>query len=131
MLEILEEAIENARKEAQAKKGRGHDNASRLEWTKTLHRLLETYDLQLERIKHHVRGNPKLGNADEPGNCDNSLVEFERRFQTCVLDSWTTEDLKLECQDCGNYSRDVYYRTLKDRARYWTRYKRLNSLRTS
>ena len=111
MLEVLEEAVENARKEAQAKKGRGHDNESRLEWTKTLHRLLETYDLQLERIKHHLWGNPARGDIDEPGNCDNGIVEFERSFQHCLLDPWTSSDLKLKCEDCGTLSEEVSTRT--------------------
>jgi len=111
VLEILEEAIENAREESQAKTGRGRDNASRLEWTKTLHRLLETYGSELESIKHHIWGNPSLGNVDEPGEALNGLVEFERSFQRGVLDPWDREDLQLECEDCGRSSEEVTNRS--------------------
>ena len=111
VLEILEEAIENAREESQAKTGRGRDNASRLEWTKTLHRLLETYGSELESIKRHIWGNPGLGETGEPGEDANGLVEFERSFQRCVMDPWRPDDLKLECEDCGRSSEEVTSRS--------------------
>ena len=105
LLEVLEEAIENARAESQAKTGRGRDNASRLEWTKTLHRLLETYEYQLEAIKRHLYGTYEIG---EPGEKQDRLIEFERKFNTFVAKPWKADDLKLRCGDCGAISEDVH-----------------------
>jgi len=102
ILEFLEEAIENAREMSQARTGRGHDNASRLEWTKAMMRLIEVYDAQLHSVKRHI-----WGATGEPGEVTNGAVEFERDFQRLVLDPWTQEDLKLECEDCGTLSEDV------------------------
>jgi len=42
-LQILEGQIEQAKEMSTAKGGRGHDKKSRLEWTKTLMKLLELY----------------------------------------------------------------------------------------
>lgn len=102
ILEFLEEAIENAHEMSQARTGRGHDNASRLEWTKAMMRLIEVYDAQLHSVKRHI-----WGATGEPGEARNGLIEFERMFQGCVLDPWTPEDLKLECEDCGASREDV------------------------
>ena len=102
ILEFLEEAIENAREMSQARTGRGHDNASRLGWTKTLMRLVEVYDTHLGIVKYHI-----WGASREPGEVTNGLVEFERAFQRLVLDPWKRDDLKLECEDCGKLAEQV------------------------
>jgi hypothetical protein len=107
-LQVLEEAIENAREMASAKTGRGHDSSSRLEWSKTLMRLLELYDGQLTEIKNHIWGHTGPGSdKDEVADSDNGFIEFERLFQGIVLESWTSEHLKLKCVDCGVSSQQV------------------------
>jgi hypothetical protein len=106
ILTVLEESIEQARRESQAKTGRGRDNARRLEWVKILIHLLELYDKQLETIKRHIYLNSMPGAAEEPGQSDNGLIEFERRFLE-VQKHWTLDDLKLKCHDCGEISMEV------------------------
>ena len=117
-LQVLEKAIENAREMANAKTGRGHDSSSRLEWSKTLMRLVELYDSQLSAIKRHIWGNTDAGGNVEPCDSDNGFVEFERLFQNNVLTPWTSEDLKLRCVDCGvsseNVSEQTVYKTEYD-----------------
>lgn len=73
-------------------------------------RLLELYDLQLETIKRHIYGSSAPGAGSEPGEETNGLIVFERDFQHLVQERWGPDDLKLECEDCGIISEDVYNR---------------------
>ena len=96
-IQLLEEAIAQAREMSRAKGGRGHDKQSRLEWTKALSKLLELYAGELKDIKGELWGrNLELGSP----LADNTM-EFERRFQQRLLEPWTPKDLELVCEDCG------------------------------
>jgi len=116
-LQVLEEAIENAREMAMAKTGRGHDSSGRLEWSKTLMKLVELYDSQLSAIKRHIWGNTDAGGNDEPCDSSNGFIEFERLFQNNVLTPWTSQDLNLKCVDC-----DVSSQQVSEQAVYKTAY---------
>ena len=111
-LQVLEEAIENTTEMTKARTGRGHDSASRLEWTKTLMKLLELYNNQLSAIKVHLWGHTGPGANDEPCDSSNGFVEFERLFQNNVLTPWSSEDLNLKCVDCGVSSQEVSEKTV-------------------
>lgn len=96
-IQLLEEAIGQARDMSRAKGGRGHDQESRLEWTKTLSKLLELYAGELRDIKGELWGRDlELGSP----LVDNTMG-FERRFQQRLLEPWTPKDLELTCEDCG------------------------------
>jgi hypothetical protein len=114
-LEILEEQIEQAREMATAKTGRGHDKTSRLEWSKTLLRLLELYAQELDTMKRYLHGDPTPGAGDEPCDDSNGFVEFERLFQSVVVHPWGPKDLELECNDCGKSSKDVSEKYVEDK----------------
>lgn len=95
VLEISEEAIKNAREMIKAKTGRGHDSESRLEWSKILVKLLETYDSQLSAIRRHLWGNTDKADSDEPGvSGEEGFIEFEKDFQKFLLTPWNQERLK-------------------------------------
>jgi hypothetical protein len=117
ILRVLEESIEQARNESQAKVGRGRDNASRLEWSRTLIRLLELYDEQLEAVKRHLYGSSMPGAGTEPGQMKDGLINFERQFLATVQMPLTLDSLKGICQDCGTTSILVkgYYLPIKSK----------------
>ena len=105
-VEVLDEAIANARAMSKARKG--SDNRVALQWAKTLRDLVELRNTTLSNIKVHLLGRDETGSAIEPADYydGKSEVMFERDFQT-FLAPWTREDLKLKCEDCGTLSDEV------------------------
>lgn len=96
-IQLLEEAIGQARDMSRAKGGRGHDKQSRLEWTKTLSRLLEIYAAELKDLKGELWSR----SLELASPLADNTMAFERRFQQLLLEPWQPENLELTCEDCG------------------------------
>jgi hypothetical protein len=79
-LEVLDEAIANARKMSKPK-GKGN-KAAALQWAKTLRDLVELRNTTLANIKAHLLGRDETGATNEPGDvyAGNVQVEYEERF---------------------------------------------------
>jgi hypothetical protein len=74
---------------------------------------MELYDQQLSAAKIFLHGHTGPGSEnDEPGEQDNGVVLFERRFHSFLMEPWTVEHLNLTCHDCGSESQDAWERTL-------------------
>jgi hypothetical protein len=112
-LEVLDEAIANARKMSKPAR-KGADKAAALQWAKTLRDLVELRSTTLDRIKGHLLGRNETGAIKEPENAwdKNPQIMFERYFKS-QLSPWTEQDLKLECEDCGLESEDVFSRSFE------------------
>jgi len=104
-LQILDQSIADAQQMSHVKTGRGHDNESRLEWTRELRNLIELRNSTLQSIKHHMLGRDyDTGQFSEPED----IWQFERDFHKYVTaDPWTQEDLELECEECHKSSIEV------------------------
>jgi hypothetical protein len=104
-LQVLDQSIADAQQMSQAKTGRGHDNESRLEWTRELRNLLELRNSTMTEIKHHMLGRDyETGQFSEPED----VWQFERDFHKYVTsEPWTQDDLELECEECHKSSLEV------------------------
>jgi ssDNA-binding Zn-finger/Zn-ribbon topoisomerase 1 len=107
-VDVLDEAIENARVMSKAEKGA--DSRTALQWAKTLRDLVELRNTTLANIKVHLLGRDETGAITEPQDFwdSNQQVMYEREFKR-QLAPWTLEDLKLQCEDCKVESEDVEY----------------------
>jgi hypothetical protein len=112
-LEVLDEAVENARSMSRNKK----NGRVALQWAKTLRDLLELRDRALVNMKTHALGRDQTGATSEPPDyftgSKNPQVEFER-YLDGLLSPWTREDLKTECEDCGVESQEVETRQFEN-----------------
>jgi len=112
-LEVLDEAIVEARKLSKVRKGAsGRDTIQGL---KILRDLVEQRNLTLDRIQAHLLGRDQTGAITEPADAwdKNPQVEYERYFRNQLV-PWTQNDLKLECEDCGVRSENVSNRYFEE-----------------
>jgi hypothetical protein len=112
-LEVVDEAIVNARKMS---KGKGKaEKAAALQWAKTLRDFVELRGTTLANIKAHMNGRDETGVVHEPPDLydENPQVEFERCFRN-LMTPWTPNDLKLKCEDCGVESEDVSHHDFQE-----------------
>jgi len=108
----LDEALALARKMGKSKKA--GDRHAAIQALKLIRDLAEVRNATLLSIKAHILGRDETGTVKEPANVysGNAEVMFERDFKR-LLEPWTLEDLKLECEDCGVTSEKVSTRTLE------------------
>jgi len=107
----LDETLALARKMGKSKKA--GDRPAAIQALKLIRDLAEVRNATLLSIKAHILGRDETGSVKEPANVysGNAEVMFERDFKR-LLEPWTLEDLKLECEDCGVTSEKVSTRTL-------------------
>jgi len=105
-LEVLDEAIANARKMSKPK-GKS-EKALALQYGKLVRDLVDQRNVTLTAIKAHLLGRDETGAVNEPQDSyrANEQIEFERYFHD-MLSPWTEDHVKLECEDCGVKSEDV------------------------
>jgi uncharacterized small protein (DUF1192 family) len=108
----LDEALALARK--MGKSTKGGDPHAAIQALKLIRDLAEVRNATLLSIKAHILGRDETGTVKEPANVysGNAEVMFERDFKR-LLEPWTLEDLKLECEDCGAESEDVKSRSFE------------------
>ena len=108
----LDEALALARKMGKSKKA--GDRHAAIQALKLIRDLAEVRNATLLSIKAHILGRDETGAVKEPANfySGNAEVMFEREFRR-LLQPWTLEDLKLECEDCGVTSEKVWTWTLE------------------
>jgi hypothetical protein len=105
-LEVLDEAIANARKQSKLKAK--NEKALALQYSKLLRDLVVERNVTLTAIKGVLLGRSEVGTVNEPNDVyiSNEQIEFERAFHN-QLKPWTVQDLELECEDCGKSSQGV------------------------
>lgn len=110
-LEVTDEQITNAR---EMSRNKALDSRSRLQSIKILRDLVEQRNMIMSNIKAHLLGRDATGAVKEPASFyeGNSMVEFERNFKR-FLTPWTTEDLKIKCEDCDVESENVSTRSIQ------------------
>jgi len=109
-LESLDEAIADARTNAKKK---GKDSNS-LQWSNQLLNLIQERNATLLAVKTHLLGRDETGAPVDPGDHydgNDDAAFFERDFKNFLLRPWTSNDLKLVCEDCGTRSENVWYYT--------------------
>ena len=108
----LDEALALARKMEKSKKP--GDRHATIQALKLIRDLAEARNATLLSIKAHILGRDETGTVKEPANVysGNAEVMFERDFKR-LLEPWTLEDLKLECEDCGVQSEGVFSRSFE------------------
>jgi hypothetical protein len=101
-LEILDEQILNARE--MSKK----EDATALQWAKTLRDLVDLRNVTLEKIQAFLLGRSEVGTVEEPMDVFSSdthpLTCFERKMHDYLAKPWTVEALKTKCEKCGTES---------------------------
>ena len=108
----LDETLALARKMGKSKKAGDHH--ATIQTLKLIRDLAEVRNATLLSIKAHILGRDETGTVKEPANVysGNAQVMFERDFKR-LLEPWTLEDLKLECEDCGAESEGVISRSFE------------------
>jgi uncharacterized small protein (DUF1192 family) len=108
----LDETLALARKMGKSKKAGDHH--ATIQTLKLIRDLAEVRNATLLSIKAHILGRDETGTVKEPANVysGNAQVMFERDFKR-LLEPWTLEDLKLECEDCGAESEGVFSRSFE------------------
>lgn len=120
-LEVLDEAVANARKQSKPK-GKS-EKALALQYGKLVRDLIQERNVTLTALKSHLLGRSEVGTPNEPNDVygANEQVEFEREFHK-QLKPWTIKDLELECEDCAKSSQEVTNYRFPDPSGRWATY---------